>query len=80
MCVFYFLLFSFQFQANSHNWGVFSTDNYNIIMPYDLLLQESVRGELLLGSIGLLCYADNSVIIFPMVNLHQAMKRLVNIN
>ena len=28
----------------------------------------------------LLCYADNSVILFPMVNLHKAMKRLVNIN
>ena len=37
---FYFLLFSFQFQANSYNWDVFFTDNYNIIMSYDLLLQK----------------------------------------
>ena len=28
----------------------------------------------------LLCYADNSVNLFPIVNLHEAMKRLVNIN
>ena len=28
----------------------------------------------------LLCNADNSVILFPMVNLHKEMKRLVNIN
>ena len=27
-----------------------------------------------------LCYADNSVILFPMVNLHKAMTCLVNIN
>ena len=40
VCVFYFLLFSFQFQANSYNWDVFFTDNYNIIMSYDLLLQK----------------------------------------
>ena len=35
-----FLLFSFQFQANSHNWDVFSTDDYNIMLSYDMLLQK----------------------------------------
>ena len=29
---------------------------------------------------GMLYYADNSVNLFPIVNLHEAMKRLVNIN
>ena len=38
MCVFSF--FSFQFQANYHNWDVLFTDNYNIIMSYDILLQK----------------------------------------
>ena len=30
----------FQFEANFHNWDVFSTDNYNIIMCDDILLQK----------------------------------------
>ena len=35
----------FQFEANFHNWDVFSTDNYNIIMCDDILLQKMQRED-----------------------------------
>ena len=38
MCVSSF--FSFQFQPNYHNWDVLFTDNYKIIMSYDILLEK----------------------------------------